>query len=57
MLYDTITPVNTFRLVFNYYFNSNLDVLPDLSYTTGGDGYYDFIAVDDPFRNCQDSNH
>lgn len=31
-IYDSITPVNTFRLVFNEYFKTNLEILPDESY-------------------------
>jgi hypothetical protein len=28
-LYDSITPVNTFRVVFNHYFNANMPLLKD----------------------------
>ena len=31
-LYPTITPVNTFRLIFNYYFQENLPLLEDRSF-------------------------
>jgi len=31
-LYETITPVNTFRVVFNNYFDTNYPLLEDLSY-------------------------
>ncbi|MCJ7648734.1 MAG: hypothetical protein MUP85_08990 [Candidatus Lokiarchaeota archaeon] len=31
-LYDSITPVNTFRLIFNNFFNSDLELLEDKSY-------------------------
>ena len=31
-LYETITPVNSFRLVFNLYFDANYDLLKDKSY-------------------------
>jgi uncharacterized membrane protein len=30
--YSSISPVNSFRLVFNEYFNGNYDLLPDISY-------------------------
>lgn len=30
-LYDTITPVNTFRLIFNLYFAGKYEMLPDVS--------------------------
>ncbi|MGD8456003.1 MAG: hypothetical protein PVF83_06445 [Anaerolineales bacterium] len=32
VLYDSITPVNSFRLIFDKYFNGDLDLLEDLSY-------------------------
>ena len=31
-VYSEITPVNTFRIVLNEYFNGNYDILPDISY-------------------------
>jgi hypothetical protein len=31
-LYPSITPVNSFRLVFNLYFGTNLELLPDRTY-------------------------
>ncbi|HOE02018.1 MAG TPA: hypothetical protein PKK24_02530, partial [Anaerolineaceae bacterium] len=31
-LYPTISPVNSFRIVFNNYFNSDYELLPDKSY-------------------------
>ena len=32
LVYSTFTPVNTFRLIFNYYFGEDLPFLPDKSY-------------------------
>lgn len=32
MLYDTISPVNNFRLVFKKYFGEEIDLLPDVNY-------------------------
>ena len=32
VLYDSITPVNTFRVIFNYYFGTNYELLEDRSY-------------------------
>lgn len=41
-LYPSVSPVNTFRLVFNYYFGTNFKILPDKSY---------FIPhIDRPFK-------
>lgn len=31
-LYNTITPVNSFRIIFNHYFDANLPLLEDISY-------------------------
>ena len=31
-LYQTITPVNSFRLIFSHYFGLSLEKLPDKSY-------------------------
>ncbi len=31
-LYPSISPVNTFRVIFNYYFNADLEILKDVSY-------------------------
>ncbi|MCK5603353.1 hypothetical protein KAR91_15825 [Candidatus Pacearchaeota archaeon] len=32
LLYPSITPVNTFRLIFDYYFGTNYGLLPDRNY-------------------------
>jgi hypothetical protein len=32
LLYDSITPINTFRIIFDYYFGYHLGFLPDDSY-------------------------
>jgi hypothetical protein len=34
LLYPTITPVNSFRVVFNSYFGGKFDLLPDEKYPT-----------------------
>jgi hypothetical protein len=39
-LYNTITPVNTFRIIFNTYFGGKFDLLDDVSYMS---------PVQDPF--------
>lgn len=33
MLYDSISPVNTFRMLFNYYFQENYELLKDITIT------------------------
>jgi len=48
VLYPTITPVNTFRLVFNTYFGQSLPLLPDVSYYSPYDAMYKFTKVQYP---------
>ena len=44
-LYNTITPVNTFRVLFNDYFNTNFEVLEDRIFFNNNSKPYDFIDV------------
>lgn len=48
-LYPTITPVNTFRLVFNTYFNTDYPLLEDQSYISSPPYIYNFKPVE---NNC-----
>lgn len=48
-LYNTITPVNSFRVVFNEYFGANLDLLPDVGYYSGYKKPYSFKEIP---NNC-----
>jgi len=41
LLYDSITPVNTFRLIFSYYFDADYKLLDDISY---------YSTYDAPFK-------
>lgn len=45
MLYPTITPVNSFRLVFNYLFATELPLLADQSYFSNYETPYQFTNV------------
>lgn len=45
-LYDGITPVNTFRVIFNHYFGTDLPLLPDRNYVfESGKEIYRFTDV------------
>jgi hypothetical protein len=44
-LYESITPVNTFRLIFNSYFGTDLELLADESYFSTYDCPYDLTNV------------
>jgi hypothetical protein len=46
-LYDSITPVNTFRLIFNIYFDAGYDLLQDRTYFSTFVRPYDFLDVTD----------
>jgi hypothetical protein len=46
-LYSRISPVNSFRVVFNTFFGSNLELLPDRSYFSTWTEPYVFIDVTD----------
>jgi hypothetical protein len=50
-LYSTITPVNTFRLVFNKYFGGKYDMLKDVSYFSPVPKLYDFSVIP---NKCED---
>jgi hypothetical protein len=50
-LYSTITPVNTFRVVFNSYFGGNYDMLEDVSYFSPVPKLYNFSVIP---NNCAD---
>ena len=48
VLYPTISPVNTFRLVLNTYFGQNLPLLPDVSYYSSYEDVFQFTEVKYP---------
>jgi hypothetical protein len=47
LLYDSITPVNTFRIIFNHYFGSDYELLDDRAYYSSYLTPYKFIDVTD----------
>jgi hypothetical protein len=50
LLYDSITPVNTFRLIFDFYFDTNNGLLDDRCYFSTYGRPYDFIDVTDSLK-------
>ena len=46
-LYPTITPVNTFRIIFNTYFSGDYELLPDRVYFSAYPTIYNFTDVTD----------
>jgi hypothetical protein len=49
-LYKTITPVNSFRVIFNRYFGAKFGLLEDKSYFSTWDQPYRFVDVTDRVR-------
>lgn len=50
-LYPEITPVNTFRLIFDSYFGTDLQQLENLSYFSTREHLYEFLDVTDDVRS------
>jgi hypothetical protein len=50
VLYPSITPVNSFRLIFNLYFGTDLEFLPDNSYARQGDDHNKFFDITDKLK-------
>jgi hypothetical protein len=44
-IYGTITPVNTFRVIFDEYFHGGYHLLPDASYFSVYDDPYEFASI------------
>ena len=44
-LYPSISPVNTFRIIFNKYFDANLPILPDTIYYSPYENPYQFLDI------------
>lgn len=51
-LNDHITPVNTFRVVFNAYFGTDLELLPDESYFSTWSRPYAFVKVTEELQGA-----
>jgi hypothetical protein len=49
LLYPTISPVNSFRVVFNTYFGTDFPLLQDVNYFSDRDRSFDFSVVP---NNC-----
>lgn len=46
-LYDSITPVNTFKIIFNTYFNTNLELVKDSIFHSTYEQPYKFTYIND----------
>jgi hypothetical protein len=53
ILYPSISPVNTFRLILNHYFGTDYPQLDDTAYHSGYETPYDYTVVKDSRPGCQ----
>jgi len=53
LLYQNISPVNTFRIIFNHYFGGDFDLLEDTSYHSEYGEVIEFITPHDDRPGCQ----
>jgi hypothetical protein len=53
LLYNSITPVNTFRILFNYYFGTKYELLEDKSYFSWANAYYEFYDVTNQIKSSE----
>ena len=51
LLYDEISPVNSFRIIFNSNFNSNFELLEDKAYWSTYDKPYQFEDITEVLKN------
>jgi len=51
-LRDTISPVNTFRTIFDAYFSAGMGQLPDRHFFAHRRGYYNHVEVTDVVETC-----
>ena len=49
LLYETISPVNTFRIIFNHYYGGNYGLIEDISYYSRHADPFNFILVPNEF--------
>ena len=52
-LYPAISPVNTFRVVFNAYFGGRFPLLPDTSYYSSYNDPYHFMLIPNIPSDCE----
>jgi hypothetical protein len=51
-LYESISPVNTFRVLFNQYFGGQIKLLKDTSYFSDYSQPYEYTVVPNQRQNC-----
>ena len=54
LLYESISPVNTFRLIFNSYFDAGFPLLDDLSYYSAMSSPYNYVPIVEDRSGCEE---
>ncbi len=52
-LYPNITPVNSFRIIFNEVFGADYAILPDASYLSTQQEFYNFTLFEETMPSCK----
>jgi hypothetical protein len=52
LLYENITPINTFRLIINHYFGSDFEPLEDVSYFSSYKHPFQFKVIPNTRPGC-----
>jgi len=53
LLYQSISPVNSFRVVFNFYFGANFELLSDESYNSTEGDPFNFVNVTEELKELE----
>lgn len=57
LLYPSITPVNTFRVIFNHYFGGDFKLLEDRSYFSSYEAPFQFEPISQDATSCAAGGH
>ena len=52
-LYEAVSPVNTFRVIFNFYFGLQVPLLDDISYYSSYEEPYNYQVIENTRQGCQ----
>jgi hypothetical protein len=52
LLYENISPVNSFRLIFNHYFGGNFEILEDISFFSTYKHPYKYTIITENRTDC-----
>jgi hypothetical protein len=53
LLYDRVSPVNSFRLILDHYFGADFPALPDTSYFSSYQEPYNYTIIPESRADCR----